>query len=205
MRQSAFFQTFRSILLRQGSASAIFALQKSLNAQRNKGISTARTRIVAFGLRKELKIFCRNPSPRPLVRPLTTLPVDKVGRFNFEPLELPANRRIFLTRYGDSLYFAPAHIVSVNRQQQPPVSRAEEAVTAVDVAPADTPPAPKDATLRPASAGSSLNRGPSAAYRGLCCAHLPSRAAGRAECLRVQRWALDLCTAANGTSPTCSA
>lgn len=121
MRQSAFFQTFRSILLRQGSASAIFALQKSLNAQRNKGISTARTRIVAFGLRKELKIFCRNPSPRPLVRPLTTLPVGKVGRFNFEPLELPANRRIFLTRYGDSLYFAPAHIVSVNRQ--PPAIR----------------------------------------------------------------------------------
>ena len=125
MRQSAFFQTFRSILLRQGSASAIFALQKSLNAQRNKGISTARTRIVAFGLRKELKIFCRNPSPRPLVRPLTTLPVDKVGRFNFEPLELPANRRIFLTRYGHSLYFAPAHNVPVNGQPQPSVSRAE--------------------------------------------------------------------------------
>lgn len=34
----------------QGSASAIFALQKSLNARVSKGISTARTRIVAFGL-----------------------------------------------------------------------------------------------------------------------------------------------------------
>jgi len=34
----------------QGSASAIFALQKSLNGRGRKGISTARTRIVAFGL-----------------------------------------------------------------------------------------------------------------------------------------------------------
>ncbi|GAB7324813.1 hypothetical protein MBLNU13_g08652t1 [Cladosporium sp. NU13] len=86
---------------------------------------------------ESVKIFCRNPSPRPLVRPLTHLPVDAVGRLNFEPLELLANRLIFLTRYGDSMYFAPAHNVSVNRQPQPSVSRAEG-----DGAPATTPPAP---------------------------------------------------------------
>ena len=158
---------------------------------------------MAFGLRKELKIFCRNPSPRPLVRPLTTLPVDIVGRFNFEPLELPANRRIFLTRYGDSLYFAPAHSVSVNRPTTSHPSRVPSRPWTLPLQRhllrQKMPP------FRPGSAGSSLNRGPSAAYRGLCCAHLPSRAAGRAECLRVQRCALDLCTAANGTSPTCSA
>ena len=151
---------------------------------------------------ESVKIFCRNPSPRPLVRPLTHLPVYTVGRLNFEPLELPANRRIFLTRYGTSMYFASAHTVSVNRQPQPFVSRAECMA-----------PLQRQLLRHRGLPSASLcrffvessNRGPSAAYSGMCCAHLPSRAAGRAECLRVQRRALDLCTAANGTSPTCPA
>ena len=132
-----------------------------------------------------MKFFCRNPSPRPLVRPLTHLPVDTVGQLNFEPLELPANRLILLTRYGDSMYSALAHNVSVNADRSCP-SRVPKGMAHLQrhlLRCRGHPPA----SLCRFFVGSS-NCGPSAAYS---CAQLPSRAAGRAECLRVQRRALD--------------
>ena len=180
----------------QGSASAIFALQNSLNA------SPPRTRIVAFGVRKSEDHLQEPFSPFAGVT-ANTLPVHAVGLFNFEPLQLPANRHIFLARYGDSLYFSTrAHRVS----ERP--TAAIRLACRVGGAPGKTPPAPtkKPTACSQASQASRHFYCPfgarsfcrpsriatSWAICGLletCCAHLPSRACGcRAECLRVQRW-----------------
>ena len=99
--------TILSDLNIEATASALplaFALQNSLNA------TPPRARIVAFGVRRRLKIYCRNVPPRPLVRQLTlstTLPVDAVGLFNFEP-----QRMAYLPdQTPATLCLPPAHIV----------------------------------------------------------------------------------------------